>query len=165
MTDIERRIDNAKKADCAAVEWRLRSLRKADQYAAASKEAKDAMEEELRQEVMHKRFVDGISAAAIEKELRYRESGGLYAQYDEAIWRQDDIDNGEVLGSDAFNEDAHDVASPESGWYELPGPSSWWPDNYDYRKHGFDVSVTYLRYQEALALVLNDFDEVPEMWD
>lgn len=58
-----------------------------------------------------------------------------------------------------------DVASPESGWYELPGPSSWWPDNYDYRKHGFDVSVTYLRYQEALALVLNDFDEVPEMWD
>lgn len=57
MTDIERRIDNAKKADCAAVEWRLRSLRKADQYAAASKEAKDAMEEELRQEVMHKRYV------------------------------------------------------------------------------------------------------------
>lgn len=58
-----------------------------------------------------------------------------------------------------------DAASPESSWYELPGPSDWWPENYDYRRHGFDVSAVNLRHQEALTLVLNDFEEVPEVWN
>lgn len=57
MTSIEKRIDNAKKADRAAIGWRIRNLRKADEYIAASKEEKERLEEVVRQETMHKRYV------------------------------------------------------------------------------------------------------------
>ena len=58
MTDIEKRINNAKNADRAAVFWRIRELRKSNEYqTSSSQEAKNAMENDMRQKILHKRYV------------------------------------------------------------------------------------------------------------
>jgi hypothetical protein len=50
----------------------------------------------------------------------------------------------------------------DAEYVELPGPAEWWPENYDYEKHGFAVPAVDNGYQEAFAMVFSD--EEPERY-
>lgn len=42
----------------------------------------------------------------------------------------------------------------QSGWYTLPGPADWWPDQYDYKKFGFDVEAgNGEKYERAFQMM------------
>lgn len=55
------------------------------------------------------------------------------------------------------NHDDHD-------WVDLPGPASWYPENYNYRKHGFFVPMEQNMelFREAFELLLVEADTIPQ---
>jgi hypothetical protein len=60
------------------------------------------------------------------------------------------------------------VAATGPEWYNLPGPAEWWPDGYDYEKHGWEVTsdaVLTRKHDSALKLVfaLNEPENVTEV--
>ena len=56
-----------------------------------------------------------------------------------------------------------------AGWYTLPGPGSWWPDDYDFSRHGFDLPNENLGQLEAWQLVWDGSYKatgiVPRSWE
>ena len=51
------------------------------------------------------------------------------------------------------------------GWYDLPGPAEWWPDNYDFGKYGWEAPNEDLVQEFVFALAMSTGDVVPEEWD
>jgi hypothetical protein len=45
---------------------------------------------------------------------------------------------------------------------ELPGPASWWPDDYDYRACGWEADPDSDAAYDAAVMIMTDYDEVPE---
>jgi hypothetical protein len=57
------------------------------------------------------------------------------------------------------------VDGESEGWYELPGPAEWWPENYDFAGSGWDPLNEDLSQEYAFALAMSSGSEVPEEWD
>ena len=55
--------------------------------------------------------------------------------------------------------------SESEGWYELPGPAEWWPENYNFAGSGWDLLNEDLSQEYAFALAISSRLEVPEEWD
>jgi hypothetical protein len=60
----------------------------------------------------------------------------------------------------------------EDEWYSLPGLAAWWPDDYDYAKHGFDVPLSDDGHFTAYSMIrvvdsmLDQFDMIsPEEFE
>ena len=51
-----------------------------------------------------------------------------------------------------------------TGWFDYPGPSSWWPEDYDYVKHGWVPDKDSKKAEFAYSLIMDDFgyEEVPK---
>jgi hypothetical protein len=56
-------------------------------------------------------------------------------------------------------------SASDDGWYYLPGPADWWPENYDFEKHGWEPCEEDLGQQAAFNLANGYMDDVPEEWD
>jgi hypothetical protein len=41
----------------------------------------------------------------------------------------------------------------DDGWYDLPGPAEWYPEDYNFKKHGFDVLAKDDGHEEAFTMV------------
>jgi hypothetical protein len=41
-------------------------------------------------------------------------------------------------------------------WSTLPGPSDWWPEDFNYAKHGFDIPSDKDGFLEAFLLLQAD---------
>jgi hypothetical protein len=56
------------------------------------------------------------------------------------------------LFSDADEEEKKEF---KEGWYTLPGPACWWPDDYDFDGNGFSLPDEDMRYEEVFSLVFD----------
>ena len=53
-----------------------------------------------------------------------------------------------------------------SGWIEYPGPSDWWPEDYDYAKHGWVPDEDAEKSELAYSLMTDSYDkEIPAAFE
>jgi len=57
MTQVEKKIDNAKKADRAAIGYRIRLLKDMDAYKRVTGDEQARMEDDVRHDILRKRLV------------------------------------------------------------------------------------------------------------
>ena len=57
MTQVEKKIDNAKKADRAAIGYRIRLLKDMDAYKRVTGDEQARMEDDVRHDILCKRLV------------------------------------------------------------------------------------------------------------
>ncbi|ELR08164.1 hypothetical protein GMDG_08614 [Pseudogymnoascus destructans 20631-21] len=111
MSEPERKIDNAKRADTAATAYAVKKLRGTQQFKDLNPTEQEERVKAKRDEVRIKRVRDGIHASIVEQNLGIGEGGGAYALWDdgnmaweteeevdevtqEAMWREDEKANG-----------------------------------------------------------------------
>ena len=72
----------------------------------------------------------------------------FFTQAERAVWRS-------LVSS------SQDTAE---SWVEFPGPASWWPIDYEYKKHGWVGALDPQKACTALALVMRKYksNEVPK---
>lgn len=68
----------------------------------------------------------------------------FFSRQEIAIWRN--------MATWCLGQDVVDV--------DLPGPAEWWPENYDYKRYGFEIPDIDNGHEEAFAMLhVNDEPE------
>ncbi|ELR09617.1 hypothetical protein VC83_02902 [Pseudogymnoascus destructans] len=83
MSEVERTIDNAKRADTAAVSYALRNLRATSEFKNLDSQAQERRVEAKKTKVALKRVRDGKHATVVQQRLGIGEGGGAYSLWDD----------------------------------------------------------------------------------
>ncbi|ELR03434.1 hypothetical protein GMDG_06169 [Pseudogymnoascus destructans 20631-21] len=106
ISEVERTIDNAKRADTAAVSYALRNLRATSEFKNLNSQAQERRVEAKKTEVALKRVHDGKHATVVQQRLGIGEGGGAYSLWDDGniAWETEDEDD-EVVQEAMWRED------------------------------------------------------------
>ncbi|ELR02400.1 hypothetical protein GMDG_05458 [Pseudogymnoascus destructans 20631-21] len=106
MSEVERTIDNAKRADTAAVSYALRNLWATSEFKNLDSQAQERRVEAKKTKVALKRVRDGKHATVVQQRLGIGEGGGAYSLWDDGniAWETEDEDD-EVVQEAMWRED------------------------------------------------------------
>ncbi|KAI9840973.1 MAG: hypothetical protein M1837_001102 [Sclerophora amabilis] len=141
LTQIESELEKAKNNDRTAKNRNIRTLKAGAEWKTASEDEKKRLENEVRENVQHRRW--GVSANALEIKYGYGERGGLYAKIDdgnpiweneddnawdpmtEARWKQDDLQNEGYQPEMSATEAKERAAELKSSFQERLATITW----------------------------------------